>query len=139
MSLRFESAKDEQFEVCDADLIEGGDKDVIYTLRPLTAAKIREFHEIARREARTKRGGEVDEVKLTEDQLDYILVDWKGVEFLDGKPMPCERVYKLGDVKQGLTGLPLTRRALLLVKASEVCKATEAAKRESFREPETVR
>lgn len=120
------------WEVCDADLITGGDKDTFYTIRRLTLDKHREISKTHTKPATFRRQFEKrDEEAIQDDLFDYVLVGWKGV-VAGGKPVPCEwEQKKLLDIAR--------RIALLDLAGMNEIAAQEEARGESFRSAETVR
>jgi hypothetical protein len=136
MALRIDGDEDDTFEVQDTDLVTDGDPEVVYTIRRLSLPRTRQLFETHKRK---KRNGDVDVLEVNDDQLDYILVGWKGIVDRDGKELPCTRETKLGDLKQGLRGLPGPRRRRLIELAENAERVAEEAKQKSFREPADVR
>jgi hypothetical protein len=140
MALRIQTQADETVVIQDVDLVgkEVGDPEVSYTIRRLSVPKVREIYEKHKRKA-AAHGREVDPLAIQDDQVDYIVVDWVGMVGDNNQPLPCERLYKLGDITQNLLGLPLERRVLLLREAQKAAKATEDEKRASFRATDDLR
>lgn len=95
---------DATFTVAEADIpgITEPDKDVTYTLRPITRAQmtqIAERHTKREVSRQTRQMVDVtDHEAVGSDMLDYCLIGWAGIT-LDGEPAPCTREWKL----QGLT------------------------------------
>jgi hypothetical protein len=120
--------KDEShtWEVCDKDLVPGGDKDTFYTVRRLTLEKHREITKRHTKPGTFRRPeGKRDEEAIQDDLFDYVLEKWRGVE-KDGQPVPCEWDYK------ALLDVP--RRIALLDEAGlNDIAAAEDARAESFR------
>jgi hypothetical protein len=139
MALRLQGSAEDTFEVQDTDIIANGDPDVSYTIRRLSVPKLREIYERLRRKANVKRNGEVDALELSDEEVDYALVDWKGIVDAKGAPLACDRQNKLGDISQGLLGLPGDRRAALVRVAQQGAQQQEDAKQKSFREAESIR
>lgn len=117
---------DDTIVVRDTDIVgEDGDKQTTYTVRKLTPEKQRDIRRKHTRAAKFNRQESINWDAVADDQLDYLLVSWTGIEDR-GKAVPCEREYKLR--------LDSVRKAALLDKAglSDVV-AAEDAKEQSFR------
>jgi hypothetical protein len=122
------------FTITDADLVPGGDKETVYTVRYYTtedADRIREACTPKKFDSAT--GRIVDNVpdvnehnkKLALAILDFVLKDWTGV-FDGDQPMPCTIENK--------TLLPGTRRLRLLQLAQENVEVKAQSKAETFRD-----
>lgn len=124
------------FEVRDADLegVEDTDPDTVYTLRPLTRDTILEIEakHTKRRPNRVTHQMEdvLDQRAALEDKLDYILLDWAGVVYESGEPVPCTRDAKLACINGA--------RQVALFRLADVNRVDKAARAATFREPAAV-
>ncbi len=117
--------EDDEITVTDAEIAEDGDKDTTYTLRKITPETQRKIRRANTRAGNHRRAESVNWDGVQDDQIDHALKSWTGI--VDGgKPVPCERHYKLR--------LDPIRKAALLDKAglSDLVDAEEARDR-SFR------
>jgi hypothetical protein len=93
---------EEEITVSDAELVAGGDKDTVYTLRTLTVQKNREIvaaHTTARANRRTHvMEDDIDWEAVNDAQFEFVLKDWKGVTATDNEghkvSVPCTPDYK---------------------------------------------
>jgi hypothetical protein len=123
---------DDRITVTDADLVEGGDSETTYTLRPVTRdlyqkATSRHASRIGGRRALSLHEQIALAVAVSEELLDYALVEWSGI-LVHGEPVPCETGYKKlldGERVQALLG----KAGVNQVKLSEEARAA------SFRGP----
>jgi hypothetical protein len=126
--------KDESdtWEVCDKDLVPGGDKDTFYTVRRLTLETHRAITKKHTKPGTYRRPeGKRDEEAIQDDLFDYVLEAWRGVQ-KDGKDVPCSWDFK------ALLDVP--RRIALLDEAGlNDITAAEEARGESFRGAGAVR
>jgi hypothetical protein len=126
---------DDRITVTDAELVQDGDKDTTYTLRPLLIDTYRDIVKQHTEYVINKRTHQRDPKtnwEATADALiDYVLLDWSGIHH-HGEPVPCDRAWKLR--------LDAARRDALLEKAgyNEVARPAAEVKQESFREPGSV-
>ena len=129
LELKDESAT---WEVCDKDLVPGGDKDTFYTVRRLTLEKHREITKRHTKPGNFRRPeGKRNDEAIQDDLFDYVLENWRGV-IKDGQPAPCDWDHK--------SLLDVPRRIALLDEAglNEIA-AMEDARDQSFRGPASVR
>lgn len=112
-------------DVRDADLIEGGDKETVFTLRKITPEKQRELRKRHTRPGNYRRHESINDEALQDDLIDYIVAAWSGV-VSSGQVVPCERAYKLR--------LDVVRKSAMLERAviAEVVEVEEARDK-SFR------
>lgn len=117
--------EDDEITVTDAEIVEDGDKETTYTLRKITPETQRKIRKANTRAANHRRAESVNWEAITDDQLDFALKAWTGVVD-EGKPVPCERDYKLR--------LDPVRKGALLERAglSDIV-AAEEARDHSFR------
>lgn len=129
LELKDESAT---WAVSDSDLIQGGDKDTVYTIRRLTLDKHREITKKHTKGPTYRRQFETrDDAAIQDDLFDYVLVGWRGV-VAKGEPLPC--------VWENKALLDVARRIALLDRAGmNELAAAEDARAESFRAAEAVR
>lgn len=98
MALRLMSETD-TIEVADTELgVPNGDKDVRYTMRPLTRdvyKRVIKPHTSKKPNPRTRQMEDVVNAEAAqEDLIDTVLVGWTGIVY-DGQPAPCDREMKL--------------------------------------------
>lgn len=120
-------SEDDQITVSDADLIKDGDPDTSYTLRKITPKKHREIVKANTRPGNHRREESVNWSAVNEDQIDYLLLSWTGVnDPATNQPAACTRENKLL--------LDAVRKVELIDRAgmAEVV-AAEEARTESFR------
>ncbi len=126
--------KDESdtWEVCDKDLVPGGDPDTFYTIRRLTLDKHREITKKHTKPGTYRRPeGKRDDEAIQDDLFDYVLESWRGVVKAGG-PAPCDWDHK--------QLLDVPRRIALLDHAGlNDIAAAEDARAESFRGAGAVR
>ena len=134
MPLVLKSTEDRQ-PVTDAELIDGGAKDVMYVIRHLTTDQHREITRQNTKKKPNKMTHQMEEhvdwAKVSDDLLDYVLTDWSGV-IAEDNPLPCTLQYKLLLDAQRKTAI------LQFAGMNEVLAAPER-RAESFREAESVR
>jgi hypothetical protein len=104
---------DEPFVLKETDIPEviNADPEVSYTVRPLSTAKFRELQKkntkpVVNKATRSMES-DVNGEGLTDDLIDYVIVDWTGI-VSKGQPAECSRANKLrldGQVKSGLIGV----------------------------------
>jgi hypothetical protein len=115
--------------VCDADLVNGGDKDVTYAIRHITVEKYREIANRHTRRVPNRRTHqmveETDDLAVNDEQFDYALSDWTGVVDAKKQPLPCTM-----DNKALLD--PVRRSAIMLRAGANEVVAPEV-REESFR------
>lgn len=118
--------ENDQVDVLDSELVDGGDKDVVYTIRKITPELRRDFIKRHTRPGNHRRLESVNWEAVNDDQLDYLLVAWRGV--MNGKePAECSRANKNG-------GLDPIRKSALIDRAGVAeLVAAEDAKADSFR------
>jgi hypothetical protein len=92
------------------------DPDVTYTIRCISEEKWRDMQKGRTTYVLNKQTGRrepnVDWNALSDDAVDYLLLEWEGIT-AKGKPVPCERGYKLrldGVVKAQLFELARTNQ-----------------------------
>ncbi len=127
---------DARITVRDADLagIVNGDPDTTYTIRPISIEQHRGLVKKNTAQVIDRRlqaqVPQVDSAAVSDDVLDYVLVEWSGLLFR-GEPVPCERAYKLK--------LDYVRKSALcdLAGMNQIVRAPEV-RAESFREPAGV-
>jgi hypothetical protein len=118
---------DQEIRVLDSELVDDGDATVVYTVRKITPEKQRELFKKHTRQGTHRRQESVNYQALQDDQVDYVLAAWEGVN--DGtQPAACNRVNKLR--------LDVVRKVALIDRAgmAEIV-AAEDAKKDSFRSP----
>jgi hypothetical protein len=125
-----------QFTVTDAQILQDGDKETVYTLRRLTREKHREIVKANTERVINKRTHQREErtdwAAVTDDLIDYVLVAWSGVLY-QGQPAPCDREHKMLLDAPTSDGL-LERAGLNEITAGANPEAREA----SFRQPAKV-
>jgi hypothetical protein len=120
------------FTVCDADLVEGGDKETTFTLRHITTEQHQDIVDRYTKDTWTKRHQKekvYDHVAIQRELLDFVLVGWAGVVSLGtNTPIPCEIDAKLL--------LDVNRKTAIIERAggNEIVSPAEAKER-SFRRP----
>lgn len=119
----------ETFTVADVDLpVPNGDRDVVYTLRPLTRSVRRNVTDKHTRSKPNPQTGRMDLITdgdaVTDDIIDHVLMDWTGI-LCDGQPAPCTRENKVQ--------LDPVRLRALIERAGMTQAAREVAVAESFR------
>lgn len=128
--MALELMTDDTVEVRETDLpgIPQPDPDVVYTVRKLPPHTHRE---ILKRHTRSEfvrgvgRQPVVDTDALTDDLIDHVVVEWRGIQ-LRGEPAPCTRELKV-------KGLDWERKKALLDRAGANESARAAERRaESF-------
>jgi hypothetical protein len=101
-----------------------------YTVRVLAPEKSQDLVKRHTRDEWNKKTHEkervTDWIALSEDTIDYVLVEWAGVEDAEGVAAPCTREAKV-------RGLDLQRRRQLIELASTVHKDAAVASAASFR------
>lgn len=121
---------EETFTVSEADILDGGDTDVSYTIRPITRDR---YQAVSVRQAAKfggRRGMKLSEqfefmVALNEELFDYALVDWSGVT-MGGEPVACD-----SDTKKLLDGAVM-QKVLEKAGLNEI-RASEDARAATFR------
>lgn len=130
MALELKGESD-TWTVTDAEVIQGGDKETVYTIRRLTLDTHREITKKHTKPANYRRPERRDDNAIQDDLFDYVLVGWKGV-VAKGEPLPCVWEHKkLLDVAR--------RIALLDLAGMNEIAAAEDAREDSFRAAEAVR
>ena len=115
--------------VTDAELVPDGDAGTRYQIRHVTIEKNRELLKLCTTRKPNRRTGQMDEhtdyAKLNDEQFDYALAEWEGVE-AGGEPLKC--------VWQNKKLLDGQRRDAILIRAglNEIASAPER-REESFR------
>lgn len=112
--------------ISDADLVSGGDKETVYTVRRLTLEKHREIRKRHTSKPTYRRQFEqLNEEAFQDDLFDYVLVNWTGV-IVKGQPAPCDAEHR------ALLDVP-RRIALLDAAGMNEIRAQEDARDTSFR------
>lgn len=124
----------ETWTVKDSEIIADGDKDTTYTLRALTKVKYREVirrhtRKVPNRATRAMED-QTDHEAVSDELLDYALVDWTGV-VAGGVTAPCTTENK--NILD-----PRRQSAILDAAGLNQIQEAPARKAESFREPADV-
>ncbi len=116
----------DEIEVSDVDLVgDDGDKDVSYRIRKMTPEKQRDLIKRNTRAGNHRRPEYINWPAVQDDQIDYLLVSWKGVK--DGSSLAeCSRENKL--LLDGVRKTALIDRAGM----SELVAAEEARQQAKF-------
>lgn len=105
--------EDATFEVRETELdeIPEADPEVVYTLRELTTKKWRDLNRQHTKRVPNKKTGrmedQLDGEAFADALVDYVLVDWRGIQERGGTPAPCtpENKQRLdGQIKSALVG-----------------------------------
>lgn len=133
MALLVRPAND-SIEVRDADLpgVDDGDKETVYTIRPLTRDKVKEIEERHAKWTFDKLSHQkvrvYDDEAILLDKVDHVIVAWTGVLYKSTRePVPCTR-----ETKADALDWPRVQALLRLSGVNEVSKEDRDR---SFRSP----
>lgn len=127
---------DEIDTVTDAELVADGDKNTSYKYRHLTLPKNREIVKRNTKKRRRENEDPVDWAAVSDDQLDFVLISWDGVE-VNGKAVAINDVIGDTAAKYLLDGV--RRQALLERAGINEVQAAQERRSESFQPTPVVR